>query len=73
MWSLLLVEGDLILNDPITKYLYELANASQGQNDTISQVKWPDITVGQLASHMSGIARDCKCDAWKLNDHDNIL
>lgn len=57
VWSLL--EGDQIFNDPAIKYLPELANTSQGQLDTISQVQWSDVTVGQLASHMSGIARDC--------------
>jgi CubicO group peptidase (beta-lactamase class C family) len=60
VWSLLLAEGDQIFNDPVVKYLPELANTSKEQLDTIYLVKWSDVTVGQLASHMSGIARDCK-------------
>lgn len=59
VWSLLLLEGDQIFNDPVVKYLPELETTSQGWRDAISQVQWPDVTVGQLASHMSGIARDC--------------
>ncbi|KAJ5359494.1 uncharacterized protein N7496_011907 [Penicillium cataractarum] len=71
VWSLLLVEGDQIFNDPVIKYLPELANTSQGQRDAIDQVQWPDVTVGQLASHMSGIARDyCFSD---LASQDNIV
>jgi CubicO group peptidase (beta-lactamase class C family) len=30
VWSLLLLEGDQIFNDPVVKYLPELANTSPG-------------------------------------------
>ncbi|OKP06386.1 hypothetical protein PENSUB_6376 [Penicillium subrubescens] len=60
LWSLLLAEGDQIFNDPVVNYLPELASALQGHQDPINLVRWSDVTVGQLASHMSGIARDCK-------------
>lgn len=33
VWSLLLLEGDQIFNDPVVKYLPELANTSPGRND----------------------------------------
>jgi hypothetical protein len=59
VWSLLLTAGDQILNDPVTKHLPELSNYTEVQN-TVSNVKWDDVTVGQLASHMSGVARDCE-------------
>ncbi|GES63309.1 beta-lactamase-like protein [Aspergillus terreus] len=58
IWSLLLTEdGDHIMDDPVTKYLPELVHDTRNQ-DAIDHVVWDDITVGQLASHMSGIARD---------------
>lgn len=60
VWSLLLAEGDQIFNEPVVKYLPGLANASQGQQNLVNLVQWSDVTVGQLASHMSGIARNCK-------------
>lgn len=60
VWSLLFAEGDQIFNDPVVKYLPELASASRGQQGPTGLVQWSDVTVGQLTSHMSGIARDCK-------------
>lgn len=36
------------MDDPVTKYLFELGRS------------WDNITVGALASHMSGIGLDCK-------------
>jgi CubicO group peptidase (beta-lactamase class C family) len=59
VWSLLLTDGgDQILDDPVTKYLPELVADTKDQ-DAIGHVAWHDVTVGQLASHMSGVARDC--------------
>ncbi|KAJ0421601.1 beta-lactamase/transpeptidase-like protein [Aspergillus carlsbadensis] len=58
VWSLLLTEdGDRILDDPVTLYLPELVDDTKDQ-DAIDRVAWDEVTVGQLASHMSGIARD---------------
>jgi CubicO group peptidase (beta-lactamase class C family) len=59
VWSLLINSGDGILNDAVTKYLPELSNDSSTQS-SIRQTRWNDITVGQLASHMGGISRDCE-------------
>ena len=60
VWSLLLTgDGDQVFDDPVTKYLPELVDSTREQ-DRIGTVEWGDITVGQLASHMSGIARDCE-------------
>jgi len=62
VWSLLLTrDGDQIFDDPVTKYLPELSDSTREQ-DVIGHVRWDDVTVGQLASHMSGISRDCKLD-----------
>ena len=63
VWSLLLEEGGQVLSEPITKYLPELASHSNTSNNTahsVEKTRWDEITVGQLASHMSGIARDCE-------------
>ncbi|CAI7564318.1 unnamed protein product [Penicillium glandicola] len=58
VWSLLLTgDGDQAFDDPVTKHLPELVDSTREQ-DTIGLVAWDDVTVGQLASHMSGIARD---------------
>lgn len=58
IWSLLITQGDRIFNDPVTEHLPELASASK--DNQIGRIQWEDVTVGQLASHMSGIARDCE-------------
>lgn len=59
VWSLLTTLGEDVLNDPVTKYLPELSNNASARA-SIRQIKWSDITVGQLASHMSGLPRDCE-------------
>lgn len=60
MWSLLLAkDGRQILNDPVTKHLPELLGGTDDQH-AIEHAQWGDVTVGQLASHMSGISRDCE-------------
>lgn len=48
-------------DDPVTLYLPELRGlgAADGMNNDISAVAWDDITIGALASHMSGIGLDC--------------
>lgn len=59
IWSLLIAEGDHIFNEPVTKYLPELKNP-KAKNDPLALTQWDDVTVGQLASHLGGIARDCE-------------
>jgi hypothetical protein len=56
-------DGDQHFNDPITKYVPELARISQAQPQVLNPLKsvdWEDITIGALASQMAGIVRDCK-------------
>ncbi|KAI9805436.1 MAG: hypothetical protein M1825_000687 [Sarcosagium campestre] len=57
---LLLVElGDKYWARPITDFLPELANSANGSaNDPVQTVKWSKITLGALASHMSGVGRN---------------
>ena len=65
VWLLLIKAGEGIFDDPITKHIPELAaagnkNDSQYSNgsDGIDQVRWDEITVGDLARQMSGIIRE---------------
>jgi CubicO group peptidase (beta-lactamase class C family) len=54
--------GLLSLEDPVTKWVPELAaaaNASGLRDSSIEHVAWHEITLGALASQLSGILRDC--------------
>jgi len=65
---LLLVEnGFYALQDPIANYIPELRHAvidlfrnSTKWEDGIDFIKWNEVTIGELASHLAGIARDCE-------------
>jgi hypothetical protein len=56
--------GDTEWNQPITKYVPELAKlsgrASSADFDSVRETSWDDITIGALASQVSGIGRDCE-------------
>lgn len=61
LWTTLLLLkelGDGVFSDPVSKYVPELAAAEVA--DGVSSVRWDEVTVGELVSHMAGIARDCK-------------
>jgi hypothetical protein len=51
--------GDEAWSHSVVDYVPELRKVSGNGSDTISQVRWEDVTLGALAGHMSGIARDC--------------
>ncbi|KAL1981851.1 hypothetical protein VTN96DRAFT_2096 [Rasamsonia emersonii] len=69
LWTVLLYlieardEGSF--NDPVTKYITELrvaaaditGNATERQ-DPIDFVRWEEVTIGELASQLAGVARD---------------
>lgn len=62
--ALLAVAGDAVWNDPITKYVPELAarveeTAGVPAESTWSP-DWEDVTIGALAGQTSGIMRDCQ-------------
>jgi hypothetical protein len=58
---LFLVEaGDLLWNEPITKYVPEVRALSSSNPEILDSVDWDDVTLGALASHMAGIGRDCR-------------
>lgn len=61
VWSFLKEVGDEHFNDPITWYIPELANltgVTETVYDDLDQVRWDDVTLGQLASSTAGIPRD---------------
>ncbi|KAI1134099.1 beta-lactamase/transpeptidase-like protein [Hypoxylon sp. FL0543] len=52
--------GDTMWNEPITKYVPEIAAMVSGADNShsISTPDWESITIGSLASQMSGLVRD---------------
>lgn len=69
LWTVLLIlieKGFAPFSDPITKYVPELRdeaiqmslNATKIE-DKIDFVSWDEVTVGELASQLTGIAREC--------------
>ncbi|KAH6645115.1 beta-lactamase/transpeptidase-like protein [Truncatella angustata] len=64
LWTVfiyLIAAGDSSWNQPITKFVPELADIAQkrpASDDGINNVSWETITVGALASQMAGISRD---------------
>lgn len=69
LWTVLLIlieKGLAPFSDPITKYIPELRpeairmsrNATEIE-DKIDFISWDEVTVGELASQLTGIAREC--------------
>ena len=60
--ELLLHEGKVSFDDPVTMYIPELAaiTAISGVANEINEPLWAEITVGSLTSYLSGIGRDCE-------------
>lgn len=61
VYVFLIRDGDQHFNDPVTKYIPELATAAASTPAAPNGItaNWTEITIGQLASHMSGLAKDC--------------
>jgi CubicO group peptidase (beta-lactamase class C family) len=61
IYTFLVEAGDIHFNSPITDYVPELAALVRNSSaNAIKRVAWEDITIGELASHMAGIASDSK-------------
>jgi hypothetical protein len=63
VYMYLITAGGPSFNDPITKYVPELAQydhaaANVLSMDDIDSLDWKDITTGSLASHLTGVGRD---------------
>ncbi len=57
VYSLLAATGLENLNDPVTKWIPELNNATFVNN--VSTVRWQDVSIKALANHMVGV-RECR-------------
>jgi hypothetical protein len=59
VYTILVKLGPDYWNEPITKFIPELeqSTATEDQN-AVRTVKWSEVTLGALASQLSGIARD---------------
>ncbi|KAH8793719.1 beta-lactamase/transpeptidase-like protein [Hyaloscypha sp. PMI_1271] len=59
VYTFLVEAGDIHFNSPITDYIPERAALVNNRSaNVIKKVAWEDITIGDLASHMAGIAPD---------------
>jgi CubicO group peptidase (beta-lactamase class C family) len=60
LWAmtLFLAEAGIdTFSDPVAKYIPEIQSAVSG--DAIDSVQWANVTIGDLASHLAGVGRDC--------------
>jgi hypothetical protein len=62
VYALLLNDGLAHWDSPITDFVPELREDvnSHGNGSDVDHVKWEEVTLGSLASFMSGIGRDCE-------------
>lgn len=70
MLTFLAEEGDASWNTPISQYIPEIASLIDDDDDTshsLSSPDWASITIGSLASQISGLMRDCERIRWNLH------
>lgn len=61
VYTWLVQDGDVKWNEPITKYVPELAVAADlAKDDPVEHVAWDEVTIGALAGQLSGAIRDCE-------------
>ena len=61
IYTWLAQDGDSKWNEPITKYVPELAAAAaRAKSDPVANVPWDEVTIGSLAGQLSGAIRDCE-------------
>lgn len=58
IYAFLINAGDGLWNEPVTKYVPEL-QALGNRSDPVEYTAWDDITLGGLASQLTGIPREC--------------
>ncbi|KAF5252026.1 hypothetical protein FANTH_2980 [Fusarium anthophilum] len=59
VYTLLAEVGMKHMNDPVTKWVPELALAARkNKGDPTRKVQWDEVTIGQLSGHMAGISRN---------------
>lgn len=59
VYTLLAATGMSYINDPVTKWVPELAATPVPDDGDVNTVRWKDVTIGALASHMAGVLKDC--------------
>lgn len=59
VYTLLAATGMEYINDPVTKWVPELAAAPVPDDGAIDAVRWQDITIWALAGHQAGLLKDC--------------
>lgn len=59
IYTFLINAGDKIWNEPITKFVPEL-QAVTNYSDPVTNTAWDEVTIGGLATQMTGIPRDCE-------------
>ncbi|KAI0869028.1 beta-lactamase/transpeptidase-like protein [Hypoxylon argillaceum] len=57
IYTFLINAGDKIWNEPITKFVPEL-QAVTNYSDPVTNTAWDEVTIGGLATQMTGIPRD---------------
>ncbi|KAI5861567.1 beta-lactamase/transpeptidase-like protein [Durotheca rogersii] len=57
IYAFIINAGDRLWNEPITKYVPEL-QALANRSDPVNNVAWDDITLGGLATQLTGIPRE---------------
>ncbi|KAI1270955.1 beta-lactamase/transpeptidase-like protein [Xylaria sp. FL0933] len=57
IYTFLVNAGDTIWNEPITKYVPELQTLAN-RSDPVADTAWEKVTIGGLATQMTGIPRD---------------
>ena len=60
VYLFLMSEGDTRWSDPVSKHLPQLLEYKANSWNPITP-DWDQITIGDLAGQMGGLARDCKC------------
>ncbi|KAG5789929.1 hypothetical protein H9Q69_011012 [Fusarium xylarioides] len=59
VYTLLAEVGMKRMNDPVTKWVPELAHAARkNKGDPTGKVQWDEVTIGQLSGHLAGISRN---------------
>lgn len=57
IYTFLINAGDKLWNEPITKYVPEL-QALTNRSDPVVNTAWDEVTIGGLATQMTGVPRD---------------
>lgn len=59
VYLFLINAGDDIWNESVVKYVPEL-RALANRSDPVADIAWEQVTIGGLATQMTGIPRDCE-------------